>query len=82
MARACDREIEGGRWDLREEKEERKELEEAAMRSWTTSTWPGKPACNKGSMAGKRVTTAPHLLHLGLQLVNRIPGLCVFFMGR
>ena len=41
---------------------------------------PGGRASDKGLMAGVSVRIAPRLPNLGLQLVNKIPGLGIFWL--
>jgi hypothetical protein len=64
-----------------ERKGEDMDVEEAAMRG------DGPRACGQekqhgmNTMSGKLVRIAPNLPNLGLQCVNKIPGLCVFYTG-
>lgn len=40
-----------------------------------------KTASDKGHVAETYITIVPNLPNLGLQLVNKIPGFCVFCTG-
>ena len=45
------------------------------------SMWPGETASNKEYMTNMHIRIAQNVPNLGLQLVNKISGLCVFYMG-